>query len=557
MPSNSLAALYGLASNADARKVLGGETQIDITVIDETNTRIKPGRIAAQFERNGGFGLVCMVGVQSNQFPRAIDIARPLRAAGIPVMVGGFHVSGCISMLPELPADLQAALNIGVSLYAGEAEGRLDALLQDAASGQLEPIYNFIQDLPNIQSAPTPFMPPARVDRTIGHWTTFDAGRGCPFQCSFCTIINVQGRKSRRRSPDDIEAIIRTNHAQGITRFFITDDNFARNRDWEPIFDRIIELRENGGIDVRLMIQVDTLCHKIPNFIAKAQRAGVKRVFIGMESINPDALAAAKKKQNKITEYRKLLLAWKSVGVITYAGYILGFPSDTPESIRQDIEIIKNELPIDILDFFVLTPLPGSEDHQVLWKRGAWMHPDMNQYDSEHAVTGHATMSKEAWEKAYADAWASFYTDAHIETIMRRAAATGIGFGRLMGLLLECSKFVAVEKCHPMQGGVFRLKFRKDRRPGMATEPIWSFYLGYFWEIVRKHAMLARQALFLQRLRKKIESDPKRHAYMDQALTPVADGETESLDLFNHTEIARDEVIRTRKIAALTHAAVA
>ena len=158
-----------------------------------------------------------------------------------------------------------------------------------------------------------------------------------PYQCSFCTIINVQGRKSRRRSPDDVEHIIRQNWADGIRRFFITDDNLARNKDWEIILDRIIKLRERTGIRVTLMIQVDTLCHKIPNFIEKCGKAGVTRVFIGMESVNPDTLIAAKKRQNKITEYRKLLLAWKSIGAVTYAGYILGFPNDTPETIRRDI----------------------------------------------------------------------------------------------------------------------------------------------------------------------------------------------------------------------------
>jgi radical SAM superfamily enzyme YgiQ (UPF0313 family) len=194
----------------------------------------------------------------------------------------------------------------------------------------------------------------------VGNVTTFDAGRGCPFQCSFCTIINVQGRKSRRRSPDDVEHIIRHNLKFGIDRYFITDDNFARNKDWEAIFDRIIELRERDGIDVRFMIQVDTLCHKIPNFIDKAKRAGVTRIFIGLENINPDNLLAAKKRQNKITEYRKMLLAWKAAGIWTYAGYILGFPNDTPESVRHDLEILKRELPLDILEFFFLTPLPGS-----------------------------------------------------------------------------------------------------------------------------------------------------------------------------------------------------
>lgn len=74
-----------------------------------------------------------------------------------------------------------------------------------------------------------------RVTRTFGSTTSFDAGRGCPYQCSFCTIINVQGHKSRRRTVDDIEDVVRSNAAQGVLRFFITDDNFARNKDWEFI----------------------------------------------------------------------------------------------------------------------------------------------------------------------------------------------------------------------------------------------------------------------------------------------------------------------------------
>ena len=121
----------------------------------------------------------------------------------------------------------------------------------------------------------------------------------------------MQGRKSRRRSPDDVEHIVRLNYAQGLRAFFITDDNFARNKDWEIILDRLIHLREVEKFNTSFIIQVDTLCHKLPNFIEKCARAGVKRVFIGLENINPDNLLGAKKRQNKITEYREMLLAWK------------------------------------------------------------------------------------------------------------------------------------------------------------------------------------------------------------------------------------------------------
>ena len=180
------------------------------------------------------------------------------------MVIGGFHVSGCLSMLPEMPADLKEALDLGVILFAGEGEGRIAALLREIDGGKTKPIYNYLSDMPEMAAATLPILPRWAVTRVAGHYTSFDAGRGCPFQCSFCTIINVQGRKSRYRTPDDVEAIVRANAAQGITRFFVTDDNFARNQNWEPILDRLIELREQHDFNIRLLLQVDTLCHRIP-----------------------------------------------------------------------------------------------------------------------------------------------------------------------------------------------------------------------------------------------------------------------------------------------------
>jgi hypothetical protein len=164
IPSNSLAALYGLAADAEARRVLGSDVAIDIQVLDEVNTRVKVESLLALLRQHGSFGLVGLVGVQSNQFPRALDLARSLRAAGVPVVIGGFHVSGCLAMLPQMPRDLQEALDLGISLFAGEAEdGRLDTVLRDAAFGRLKPIYNHIDDLPNITGTPAPYLPAETV----------------------------------------------------------------------------------------------------------------------------------------------------------------------------------------------------------------------------------------------------------------------------------------------------------------------------------------------------------------------------------------------------------
>jgi len=550
MPANSLASVHALVADCAARKVLGSDVDIAVTAIDETNTRLRIDRIIADFRRAGSFGFVGLVGVQSNQYPRALDIARPLRGAGIAVVVGGFHVSGTLAMFPNVTADLQDALDMGITLFAGEAEGRMDRLLRDAAHNRLPPIYNSVEALPALEGAIVPFLPGDKVRRTIQSVTTFDAGRGCPFQCSFCTIINVQGRKSRRRSPDDVERILRANWAQGIDRFFITDDNFARNKDWEPILDRIIRWRMTHRAPVGFLIQVDTLCHKIPNFIAKARRAGVTRVFIGLENINPDNLSAAKKRQNKITEYRKTMLAWKAAGIGTYAGYILGFPNDTPERVRQDIEIIKRELPVDVLEFFFLTPLPGSEDHKVLWSKGVAMDPDLNKYDLEHAVVAHPNMTKAAWEQLYRDAWRLYYAPGHVRTILRRARASGIDIFHLMQTILWFAQSPAIERVHPLQGGLLRLKRRRERRPSLPVEPAWRFYPHLVWEFAVKQARFAYEWWRLYRIYRSVAAEPP--GYTDQAMAPVVDEEEDRLELFTHNKAARDAVDHARKVKALT-----
>jgi radical SAM superfamily enzyme YgiQ (UPF0313 family) len=536
MPSNSLAAVYGLAVDCATRRVLGPDVAIDVAVYDETNTHIRVERIARDI-RAAGSGLVGLVGVQSNQFPRAMDLARRFRALGVQVAIGGFHVSGSISMLPGIQPELQAAMDGGITLYAGEAEDGLDELLQHAHAGQLLPLYNHMQNLPNISGVPIPRLPRDRIARTAGHMTTFDAGRGCPFQCSFCTIINVQGRISRHRSAADVEAIIRHNLTEGITSFFVTDDNFARNKDWEEILDRLIALREEEGLRISLTIQVDTLCHRLPRFIEKCGRAGVVRVFIGLESINPDSLAAAKKKQNRITEYRDMLLAWKRIRAVIWAGYIIGFPGDRRETVMRDIDIIKQELPIDFLEFFILTPLPGSEDHQKLAAASVPMDSDFNRYDTFHVVTDHPAMSRAEWEAVYWEAWARYYTFDHMVTLMRRAAATRISLGKMLNMLAAFWSLALVEHTHPLEGGYLRRKTRKERRPGLPIEPAWRFWPAYLADLLAKHTKVARMVWRLMAVRRALKRDPAARDYRDLALTPGQD--EGSLALLTATEAAR------------------
>ncbi len=549
IPSNSLASVYGLMVECADQRVLGPDVSIEVEAADECNTIIDVEAITRRI-RAAGAGMVGLIGVQTNQFPRALDLGRQFRARGLTVVMGGFHISGCISMLPKLPPDIQEAADLGIHLYAGEAEGRMADVLRDVASGQAKPVYNFLSDMPEMAAAVYPILPRSVVTRVAGHYSSFDAGRGCPFQCSFCTIINVQGRKSRYRTPDDVESIVRANAAQGITRFFITDDNFARNRNWEPILDRLIELRERDKFNIRLLLQVDTLCHRIPGFIEKAARAGCTAIFLGLENINPESLMGAKKRQNKIWEYREMLLAWRAQHVMTYAGYILGFPTDTPESIARDIEIIKKELPIDILEFFYLTPLPGSEDHKKLYMKGVPMDPDMNKYDLEHACTAHPIMSKEQWDKVYADAWTRYYTDEHVETIMRRAVVSGINRTKVLDSLTMFSSSSRIEGVHPLQFGFFRRKIRTQRRYGQPVVNPLIFYSWRVFDVVRTCSKWAAVIWRYRRLMAKVSKDPASKTHFDEALRPhTGTGEND-----HFVEMFADKIPHTHGAPVLTAA---
>ena len=313
------------------------------------------------------------------------------------VCIGGFHVSGCLAMLPERPDSLNEALDLGISLFAGEAEGRFAEVLRDAAAGNAEA---------DLQLPQRPAGPRGRHQsrscrasgsgRTIGMISSFDAGRGCPFLCSFCTIINVQGRKSRYRSADDIERLVRSNHANGIRYFLITDDNLARNRNWESIFDRLIALRQEG-LHSRFVIQVDTMCHKIPRFIEKAAAAGVKRVFIGLENINPDNLSGAKKKQNHIADYREMLLAWRKVRVHHLLRLYPGLPErhariDRPRHRDHQARAAARHSRI-------LRSDPAARQRgprQGGGRRASPIDPDLNKFDLEHVVCDHPRMTREA-----------------------------------------------------------------------------------------------------------------------------------------------------------------
>ena len=475
LPSNTLACLYGLSEDVKKRGALGENLDWQIDTIDETVQRVDVAHIARQSRHKGTKTVVCLVGVQSNQFPRAADLALEFRREGLDVLIGGFHVSGIISTLPDMPDDLLALQSAGVTLVAGEVENRWETILKDAMNNALKPLYDFLKESPDISMAPMPRIPKSLLNRyAVKHFATLDCGRGCPFQCTFCTVINVQGRQMRYRCVDSIAERVRENYrTHNISYYFFTDDNFCRNKNWEPILDALIKLREEEHIPVSFMIQVDTQSHRIPGFIEKAIRAGCSQVFIGMESINEENLKAAGKKQNRVADFKNLVNAYHEAGIATHLAYIIGFPFDSEESVHRDIQNLQL-LGADQASFFMLTPLPGSMDYRQFLSAGTMMDADLNNFDSFHETFRHARLKPRVWTRCYDKAWKEFYSVENMKRILKNAKPQK--YWDLFLNFIWYKNAIQVEEGHPMLHGFVRLKGRRERRATYPLESRWVYF---------------------------------------------------------------------------------
>ena len=474
LPSNTLNVLHGLTEDVIQRRVFG-DLPIEVVTFDETVEKVPVKKIIRWNRAPATKLLVCLVGVQTNQFPRALDMAKIFRTQGISVIIGGFHTSGTINMLGEQEPDIQELFRESICVVSGEVEGKWESILADFLNGELKPLYSFAQDLQNLVDIEASPLPRASA-KTMKHFAypnfgTVETSRGCPFACSFCTIINVQGRKMRERSPQSLAAMIRRNYREhGVTFYFFTDDNFARKKFWRETFEELIKLRTEG-IKVSFMMQVD-LARKPKDFVQLAAKAGCTQVFIGMESVNPENLKAEGKKQNNVDEYRAIIKEWHDAGVVVHTGYIIGLPWDSKDQVPKDIRFLMDEVGADQASFFMLTPLPGSHDHREMKRHGEWMDPDFNKRDSFHATIQHPTMSSEEWTEAYENAWKTFYSKDNMIRILSRWSDKPKVYWNLMSVFFWYKNAALIEKQHPMVAGFFRLKDRTARRPGFAIDPL-------------------------------------------------------------------------------------
>lgn len=465
MVANVLSVVAGIVVDAGRRKCLGPDVTVETRLIDEVAEIVRPATLAkwlSGFDRAAVF----LVGVQTSQFPRALDLGRQFVDLGIPTIVGGFHVSGATAMVPDWAPAFAGVEEAGVTLYAGELENGVDALLGDIWAGTIQPSYNYLSRTADLTKAPAQVIDAALAAQTFDQPYGMEVSRGCPFLCSFCTIINVHGRTMRHRSVEAIEAHVRACVAQGIHKVLISDDNFARSPIWREVTDTLARLQRELKVELEVFIQVDALATRIRGFVEACKAGGVKRVFIGLESLRPDNLAAASKGQNKVHQMRDMLMTWKRAGMVLFPAIIIGLPNDTPERVAEDIRVLQDELPVDIVEFFLLTPLPGSADHRKMVADGVAMDADLNRYGSMYAVMDHPKMTRTEWDALFWRCWRDYYTLGHLKTLIARGLLYGASTGEIRATFVCSLGSARWEGLNALDSGAVRIKDRASRRPG-------------------------------------------------------------------------------------------
>jgi radical SAM superfamily enzyme YgiQ (UPF0313 family) len=488
------------------------DVAVNVRTVDEAHESVPVKKILRRSRKPGVQAIVMLVGVQSNQFPRAQDIASWFLPHGVPVLIGGFHVSGMLAMIGETD-DLKRAASNGIVLVAGEVEnGRLPAILQDVVSGNPKKLYNYLSPTPDLTDLPIPRLKKSDFKRNASNFSTLDTGRGCVFTCDFCTIINVQGRTMRCRDPKQVAEFVRTTYREaGVTHCFFTDDNLARNPRWRELFDELIKIREEENIPFTFMMQSDLAARKMPggDFFKLAARAGCIQTFFGVESVNRDNLRTQTKFQNQVNQYKDLVDHCRSLGITCHAGYILGLPFDTPESIRADVAELQR-MGFESASFYIITPLPGSKDHQQWWEEGRWMHEDFNTYDSAHVAVEPERMTREELQEAWHNAWEQFYSTEHMVAILKGWRNDTWKYWDRLSFFSWYLYASRIERLHPMNCGFWTVRNRSDRRPGFPRESFIPFWAGRFRTILRRVYELAR--LYFQLQEVWLRSRPKSKA---------------------------------------------
>lgn len=413
-----------------------GDFDVDIHFIDEY-IRPDAAYLSSLTNVRGVTTLLAIVGVQSHQFHRAIDLAAFARANGIMhVVIGGPHPMTC---------DTTELHNRGVSFALCEAEIVWNDILRDATHGELLPVYgNHARWSANISD--TKFRPPPQ-DEVNRHWVPMVGlypVRGCPFACNFCSVIKIAGRRIRHPSVGSTIDALKVIVNAGIRLVVFTSDNFNKFPSAPELLTAMIE----EEININFFFQADTQIAAQPDLVELIGRAGGIEMFIGVESFNRTELRSAKKLHNKPDSYREIIRLCTAAGIRSHFSNIIGFPEQDEQGVIEHLQLLIDMEP-HLASFYILTPIPGTDQYNDYRKRGLIYERNLDRFDTTTPTFHHSKISPRRLQQLLFDAYETFYKNAMHSTKFESVPS-------LRNYMAFC-RWSASNGIHPMSGGSGRI----------------------------------------------------------------------------------------------------
>ena len=334
--------------------------------------------------------------------------------------------------------------NRGISFALAEAEVIWGEILDDAISGELKPVYGTEGRWAPILDGPV-VTPPSQEDlsRYILPLLGLYPVRGCPYDCNYCSVIKISGQQVRSTPIHYTLQSLRNAKDSNIKQIFFVSDNFNKYSEATILMQEMVDKQ----LTIPFTCQCDAQIARQPEFVELLGKSGCNEMFVGVESFDTETLKEANKFHNKPDSYERIIRFCEAASINSHFSNIIGFPNDTITSIQQQLDMIIQLSP-SISSFYILTPIPGSEQYDDFKTKGLLREDNLDKYDSTYLTWEHPTISPNDMSDLLFRCYIDFYTAAlKSGNLSENNKATALAF-----------RHYAKQKMHPMSGGTGKLK---------------------------------------------------------------------------------------------------
>lgn len=392
----------------------------EVEVIHEQSQRI-------DFESIRGADLVGISTITSTA-PRAYAIADRFRSMGVPVILGGPHVTFLADEALDhaeyvIRGEAEDAMELFLAAWTGNGDFTAVPGLSRRVDGAnvhqpLRPRTRPLDEIP----FPDFSLMKAKPRRIAGKMIVpVQTSRGCPFHCSFCSVTGLFGKKYRFRSAENVIDELRRYNGRDHYVFFYDDNFTADPRRAKALLRRMIE----EGFNFSWSTQVRADVARDPELVDLMKKAGCHTLFIGMESVNPESLESMKKQQT-VGDMARAVRELRRRRIHVHGMFVYGFDSDDWKTVKETVRFAKRAR-LSSTQFMILTPLPGSEFYEQVKCENRIQFKDWSLYDAHHAVFLPRLLSLFDLQRAQIFSHSRFYS--LFEVIRRLAAFKWEDFG--------------------------------------------------------------------------------------------------------------------------------